>query len=214
MKKIKSFWESWYSHENNSTLKYGYDFWLDKFIVELITKKNTLVLDLGSGFGNDTDFLLKLGFNVISADISFSSLNCFVKQIHNSKPVQFDIRKVFPFPNSRFGIILANLSLHYFSYKQTNQIIEELANISKPDGLLLLRVNSKSDQSLLDFSINGKGMIEKDFFVVKGIPRRYFDEQNIKFFFSSFWKIITINEKMINYHGNNKKVWEVFLRKK
>lgn len=214
MNKIKGFWESWYSHENNSTLKYGYDFWLDKFIVELSTKKNTLVLDLGSGFGNDTDFLLKLGFDVISADISFSSLNFFVKQIYNSKPVQLDIRKVLPFPKSRFGIILANLSLHYFCYEQTNQIIKELASISKPDGLLLLRVNSKSDQSLLDFSINGKERIEKDFFVVKGIPRRYFDEQNIQLFFSSFWKVITINEKMINYHGNNKRVWEVFLRKK
>ena len=64
---------------------------------------------------------MEYGYNVVSADISNIALNK-VKEF-NSNVVNVDMRKELPFENDKFDIVFANLSIHYFSDKETKYLI-------------------------------------------------------------------------------------------
>lgn len=96
------------------------DPWLDKWL-PLIKEKSTSghILELGCGDGRDTVILLSVGCKVIGADVSTDNLAECANSPAHAKLVQLDHSRFLPFANHSVDVILASLSLHYFTWTVT-----------------------------------------------------------------------------------------------
>lgn len=105
--------------------------------------------------------------------------------------------KKFPIQDDYTEIVIADLSIHYFSEDTTKQIIEEIKRILKPNGVLLFRVNAVDD---CNFIANHEKL--DDHFIWQSKwkkSKRLFDRTSIQYFFWD-WKIEKLQkEKMMRY---------------
>lgn len=149
------------------------------FAVEVseILSPNSKILELGCGIGNDSSFFASEGHRVLATDFSDVAINKN-KELYEEKNLELevlDIEKPTPFKNRTFDVIYARLSLHYFSDETTKKIIEELARILKPNGLLCFICKSTKDP------LYGKGeKIEEDMYQLNGHVRHFFSEEYVK----------------------------------
>ena len=183
------------------------DPWLDKWLA-LIEQKpvNGHVLELGCGSGWDTVDLLSAGCKVIATDISMENLTECAKSPSHANLVQMDNRKPFPFANASVDVIIASLSLHYFTWDVTMQIASELRRCLKADGILLARFNSTHDYNYGASPTTSE--IEPNFHLVGTSPKRFFDENSMRLFLQG-WDIQFLEENVIHRYEKPKSVWEV-----
>lgn len=198
---------------NKLFLSYGtekpkYDDWLDKYHDLLNESREIPIIDLGCGFGNDTFYLAERGYRVISCDYSIEALNRLKYFIEKPETRLFSMVEGLPFDNNVACVLIADLSIHYFSRNDTNKIINNISRVLLPKGYFICRVNSVKD-------INhgaGQGIkIEDNFYNINGDFKRFFDkEQLIKLFKN--WEIITMKEYEMNRYKVPKIVWEIALK--
>ena len=181
------------------------DPWLEKWLA-LIQKRSAsgYVLELGCGAGWDTVDLLSAGCNVIATDISEENLAECAKSAPNAKLVQLDIGKPFPLTDHSLAVIIASLSLHYFSWAVTLQISSEIKRCIKDGGLLLTRFNSINDHN---YGSSSTSEIEPDFYYVGTNTKRFFDEISVRLFLQG-WDIRFLQEIVIHRYQKPKCVWE------
>lgn len=163
----------------------------EKYILDV----NSKILDLGCGMGNTSKVLLGYNKKVIAADSSNVALN-FVKNNLNVETIYLDMLEKFPFKDKTFDLIIADLSLHYFSEKDTFKILNEIKRILKVGGKLLFRVNSIKDNN---YGASCKDKIENHYYFAMGMKKRFFDMEDIKYFFSMFNILSVKEEKMLRY---------------
>lgn len=187
-----------------------YDKWLTKFD-DFIKNVNTKIIDLGCGIGNDTLYLRNMGKDVVSCDFSKIALAILKKEIPDAITMNFDMTSEFPIAKESTDLVIANLSLHYFDEKTTFEIIGKIRNILKPKGVLIFRVNSVNDGNYGADSLNE---IEHHFYNALNIKKRFFDEDDIKYFFKD-WNIVYCEEErfVTKVHEVSKAVWEVVVIK-
>jgi len=196
-----------------------FDDWLEKYLRYFPqTGKNETILDLGCGNGGNARYLFNKGYRITACDYSTESLNN-IKSLFNLEGNNlecsaniitklFDMREAFPFIDEEVSTIIADLSLHYFSEKKTEEIIGELYRILKKDGYVLARLNSTAD---INFGAGSGTEIEKNYYLINGNYKRFFDEKTIVNYFAN-WKIITMKEYGIKRYGDKEKIlWEVVL---
>ena len=178
--------------------------WLSEWI-DIIRKHagDDFVLELGSGRGRDSEALSQSGLKVVAVDLSLESLRT-CSQIENCMPVQIDLAYGFPFTDNSAGMILASLSLHYFSRATTRNIMNEIKRVIRPGGMLLVRVNSIED---VNFGAGQGAQIEKDYYQVGSRSKRFFDEGSVKRLLKDF-DIQMIRHRSIDRYGKPKQVWE------
>ncbi|CAM3709822.1 class I SAM-dependent methyltransferase [Marinicrinis lubricantis] len=201
----KEYWEQVYKELDVKELQY--DAWLDKYEAELQRSISVPIIDLGCGLGNNTLYLKERGYKVISCDYSEEALSKLKKLISNSDVRQFDMTEGIPFEDNSAGVIIADLSLHYFPKDVTFKILEEIRRVLKEDGLLLCRVNSNRDVNY--------GAIDQEsyYYQVNGLYKRFFDRNHINHLFKDF-SIDHIEEYEMNRYSKGKIVWEIAARKK
>lgn len=198
---------------NKVFLEYGdkkpkYDDWLDKFENISEKSKNMPIVDLGCGSGNDTLYLYERGFDVISCDYAIEALNRLKYFIPEPKTKLFTMRSGLPFEDDCAKVLIADLSLHYFSKKQTDSILREISRVLVSGGYLLCRLNSIKDTN------HGAGQgiqIEDNFFDIDGNKKRFFDRNHVDMFFES-WILEYVNECEMNRYSEKKIVWEIAAR--
>ncbi len=181
-----------------------YDDWLDKFSPLLEKSRSEAIIDLGCGTGNDTLYLKKRGFKVISCDFSAEALKRLDHFIENPEKKLFDMRERFPFPDNYARIIISDLSLHYFSRVETGRIIGELSRVLENRGILICRINSTND---INHGAGQGEKIEENFYNFNGSLKRFFDKDEIEYFFRD-WNIGYINECVMLRYKLKKIVWE------
>ncbi len=183
------------------------DPWLDKWL-DLIKQKsaNGLVLELGCGNGWDTIDLLSAGYNVIAADISTANLAECTRSVPQAKFVQLDNGQPFPFADRTLSVIVASLSLHYFTWTVTMQITSELRRCLKTDGILLARFNSTHDYNF--GASTTEPPIEPNLYFLDTMTKRFFDEEAVRAFLHG-WDIQFLEENVIHRYEKPKSVWEV-----
>ncbi len=181
-----------------------YDDWLDKFSPLLEKSRSEAIIDLGCGTGNDTLYLKKRGFKVISCDFSAEALKRLDHFIENPEKKLFDMRERFPFPDNYARIIISDLSLHYFSRAETGRIIGELSRVLENRGILICRINSTND---INHGAGQGEKIEENFYSFNGSLKRFFDKDEIEYFFRD-WNIGYINECVMLRYKLKKIVWE------
>ncbi|HBS59056.1 MAG TPA: class I SAM-dependent methyltransferase [Firmicutes bacterium] len=186
-----------------------YDLWLDKYADILKASRDMPIIDLGCGFGNDTLYLSERGYKVISCDFSPEALHRLTNFIANPDTRLFDMREGLPFARESAQIIIADLSLHYFSWSDTRNILADIKRVLVNHGYLLARVNSVKDIN------HGAGLgtvIEPNYYNNAGSLKRFFDKTQLAELFRA-WEIAYINEHQISRYRKNKILWEFAVKK-
>ena len=185
------------------------DGWLDKYVAYFDASKDTPVIDLGCGSGNNTLYLYDHGYQVISCDFAEAALERLSHFIPNPVTRLFDLRSRFPFEDGAARIVVADLCLHYFSEAETREMIAEIRRIIREGGWLFARVNSVKDY----YHGAGEGTaIETDYYEQKGRRKRFFNEASLRSFFVE-WKIKGLHEREMNRYEKPKILWELAAQK-
>lgn len=195
-----NFWNDIHRDYDRDTIKV--DNWLDVFS-DIIDSCDSPILDLGCGSGNDTLYLIGKGKKVYAADQSENA----IKNIEKNFPEIVGTRILnmldgIDYPDNTFGIVVADLSLHYFTMEETKRILQDIKRILKSDGYLLIRVNSIND---INHGAGAGEEIEHHLYRTDdGMFKRFFDEEDIKTIFSDFNIFLCEEQKMLRY--KNEKV--------
>lgn len=182
------------------------DPWLDKWL-DLIKQKSTggLILELGCGSGWDTVELLRTGYRVIATDLSTGNLSAAKSAAPLADNVRLDHSHPLPLATASVDVMVASLTLHYFSWNVTMQIGAELKRCLKTDSMLLARFNSTND---VHYGASSGNEIEPHFYQVGTHTKRFFDEASVRSFLQD-WDIQFLEENIINRYEQPKCVWEV-----
>jgi ubiquinone/menaquinone biosynthesis C-methylase UbiE len=203
----KNYWEKIYKSIDHRKIQY--DLWLDKYEDILLKSKDIPIIDLGCGFGNDTLYLNERGYKVISCDFSEEALRRLNSLIDNLTVKCFDLKAGLPFESNCAKIIISDLSLHYFTWDDTEKILQEINRVLTSDGVLLCRINSTKD---LNYG-SGQGMkIEENYYDIEGNLKRFFNEEQLRELFKN-WNIKYIKEYDINRYKVSKILWEIAIEK-
>jgi SAM-dependent methyltransferase len=186
------------------------DHWLERWQTVLGTSRDAPVLELGCGSGQDARFLTDLGFAVIATDFSEEALELTRRRAPDARLENVDLTRGLPFPDAAFRVIVASLSLHYFPWRQTLEILDDVRRCLEPHGHLLARFNSTRDPH---YSAAEKQEIEDDFYLVRGMPKRLFDRKSVDALFEKGWEAVEADERVTRRYGEEKLVWEVSARK-
>lgn len=79
-----------------------------------------------------------------------------------------------------------------------------------PGGVLVCRLNSTEDTH---FGATGHPMIEPDFFLVDGQPKRFFSAQAIDALFGAGWAVVSKAHATTHKYRQPKALWEVVARR-
>lgn len=207
MKKVQQLeWDTFYSNSPDDDF---YIEWLEPYLDIIKKFPEDTVLDLGCGMGRDADYLSRQGYRVLGCDYSEEALKIINNRYPKIETKEVDLHDPIPFPYKSTGIIIMNLSLHYYAWEKTLSIRDQLYNILKPGGYLILRLNSDRDLN------HGAGMgteIEKGYYFYKNRYKRFFNRNIIERLFPEPWIIHKIEELEIKrYYG--KVIYEVLLEK-
>ena len=186
------------------------DHWLERWQTVLEASRDTPILELGCGGGQDARFLTGLGFAVIATDFSEGALELTRRRAPDARLENVDLTRGLPFPDAAFRVIVASLSLHYFPWRQTLEILDDVRRCLEPHGHLLARLNSTRDPH---YSAAEKQEIEENFYLVGGMPKRLFDRTSVDALFDIGWEVVKADERVTRRYGGEKLVWEVAARK-
>lgn len=206
MKENKEHWNAIYSAIKEK--KPVYDLWLDRYKDILDKSKEQPIVDLGCGAGGSSLYLTERGYKVIACDNSEAAINIVNNFLPEVKTIQMDISKTLPFEDKSLEVIIAELSLHYFSEETTKNIMKEIKRVLKPEGHLIARVNSIND---MNYGAGSGEAIEKNFYLTKDGYKRFFGEEDIQYYFRDF-AIEVCEEKSILRYGNEKRAFEFVVR--
>lgn len=186
------------------------DDWLDAYSSRLEAARGGMVLDLGCGLGNDTDWLLERGHRVVACDYSRPALEAVAGRHPGLETRCLDLRDELPFGEASASVVIADLSLHYFFLEETRRIVAGIFRVLEPQGLLLCRLNSTKDEN----HGAGRGLeLEPGFFLHEGCYKRFFDRPGIEAVFSGEWKEIACSEKQLERFTREKWLWDLALEK-
>jgi ubiquinone/menaquinone biosynthesis C-methylase UbiE len=188
----------------------GEDAWPERWRALLNSNRDAPILDLGCGAGEDALLLSRWGFGVVAADFSEKALELTSRRAPEAETKRVDLTQGLPFPDDHFGAIVAGLSLHYFPWSKTVEVLEYVRRCLVPGGHLLARLNSTNDPY---YAAARKEEIEPNFYIVNGSPKRLFDRDDVTALFSQGWKIVDVTERTTSRYGAEKTLWEVVARK-
>jgi len=114
----------------------------DIFINFLNNLNGKKVLDAGCGDGKDVKFLLEQGFDPIGVDFTEEFLKIAGEKVPNGKFKLGDITDLSSFDDDSFDGIMAIYSLQHLPAEQLDQTLSGFRRILKPDGQLLIALQT------------------------------------------------------------------------
>ena len=183
-----------------------YDGWLTAHEMKL--QPGFRVLDLGCGAGTDIKTLLERNVQLTASDFSPEAVQMVKQAFGDRLEVDcFDMRDGFPYADASFDVVVSDLSLHYFTWVDTERIIAEIGRVLVHGGSIIARLHSVENME----TVEGE-MIEENYYIAYGYPRRYFTVNDIQRLFAD-WKICTLKKTVAKRYGREKKVFEFVAQK-
>jgi len=187
----------------------GKDLWLQRWLPLLAERSaGACVLELGCGSGQDSEMLAAAGHAVVGVDLSERAISGARARVPSAAFHCQDIRAPFPVAPGRAGAVVASLSLHYFPWPETLALAQRIRETLREGGLLLCRLNSTNDH---EFGASGHPEIEPNYFMVEGEPKRFFDRGAVERLFAHGWRMIALEERVIDRYDRPKAAWEAVL---
>ena len=188
------------------------DKWLDRWLETILgASGGKAILELGCGEGRDTQQLCEAGLKVVGVDWSKDAIDIALQRNLDCSFHVGDIRSDLPNDEASYPVVVASLSLHYFTWEETIEIVEKIHTSLAEDGLLLVRVNSTDD---VNYGATGYPEIEFNYYQVKGSAKRFFDESALESIFTAEkWDTLLREKHTIHRYDKPKLVWELVLSK-
>lgn len=184
-----------------------HDPWLTRWLPLLKETAGTgKVLEIGCGTGADTSTLVAAGLQVVAFDLSSASAAATRLRVPSVKVFCQDVRDPFPVSPGETAAVVASLSLHYFSWTETLELAHRIRSTLPLGGLFLCRLNSTEDTN---FGAAGHPLIEPNYYLVDGQPKRFFDQQAVTDLFAKGWTILSNSHQTTNKYIQTKALWEV-----
>lgn len=193
--KSNGVYETFYNREINK------DNFLGRFLPEL-EDVDGKILYLECRKGHNTTYLNSMLKKVITFNYFKKTLE-IVKGKVNIETIFTDMQKSLPFGDESFSAVVADLSLHYFSLTDTIKVIKEIRRILKDGGKLFFRVNSAND---INYELTQGELVEKNYYFVNGMNKRFFDLDDIDYFFIDF-NMRYLSQEIMGRHEKEKMVW-------
>jgi SAM-dependent methyltransferase len=169
------------------------------------------VLDLGCGTGEDTREIAALGCDTFALDFNHDRVRQVPAACTRLRVVG-DVVGRLPFAASTFDIVVASLSLHYFTRTDTERAIFEVARTLRQHGWLICRVNAVGDTN---FGYGQGPEVEPSVFRhTEGHLKRFFDEPMLRRFLEPCFRLCKINPRTILQRGVEKRTLECLARKR
>lgn len=158
-----------------------YDEW-SKYLISLLKEYNIndgIVLDMGCGTGNITEYLAKSGYDMIGIDNSYDMLNIAMdKKFDNNLDILYLCQDMRDF--ELYGTVAATVSIcdsmnYITSYEELVQVFKLVNNYLDPNGIFIFDLNTKykyeqiGDRTIAENRENASFIWENTFF----------DEENI-----------------------------------
>jgi SAM-dependent methyltransferase len=181
------------------------DPWLERWLPLIEQRAGSVpILELGCGRGDDTDTLTRAGHHVVALDVSDDAIDVARARVPGAEFHRHDVRE--PFPVADAGVVIASLSLHYFPWPETEEIVTRIRRVLRSTGVFLCRLNSTNDHN---FGASGHKQIEPNYYRVKGKRKRFFDAASVARLFATGWIVISSEELTTLKYGKPKVAWEV-----
>lgn len=183
------------------------DRWLERWLPLVVERGGAgPVLEIGCGSGCDTAVLAAAGLHVFAFDLDSASVTTARLRAPSAIIECQDVRSPFPDSVQGAGAIVASLSLHYFSWGETRELVRRIRNTLRPGGVFLCRLNSTED---FNFGATGHEVIEPNYYLVDGQPKRFFDAASIDQLFQDGWDRLSAQHMTTLKYVKRKSLWEV-----
>ncbi len=182
--------------------------WLERHLSALGPPGSRL-LELGCGPGADAARLDADGFRVVAADLSPRSLGRAAERLGTGALLRVDHGCPLPFRDGAFDVVVASLTLHYFTRAVTRVAFEEVRRVLRPGGVLLFRVNATDDieHGALD-GVEVERNVRTDPHEHYSSLKRFFDEPDLLEVLDGLFVPDTLEHLAIERNGATKRVWE------
>jgi SAM-dependent methyltransferase len=117
-----------------------------------------------------------------------------------------DVLEPFPLGESGIGVVVASLSLHYFTWDETLSLVRRIHRTLRPGGLFLARLNSTED---IHYGSVGHPAIEPGLFMIEGSLKRFFSALDVNNLFAAGWRVTSMQHMESNKYGFPKFLWDV-----
>jgi SAM-dependent methyltransferase len=193
--------------------KHGGEPWLLEWLHLVPPGKSKRALDVGCGSGFNVKLLLEGGFEVHALDFSEQALALCRRDAPKAHGILADIREGLPFVSDTFELVVADLSLHYFTMAITASAIRDIADRLVTSGLFAGRFNSINDVNY--GAKDGIAVVEDDnLFLVDGIQKRFFTRSCFNTLIGQQWRVVSLAEKSSYRYGSQKIFWEIICTKR
>lgn len=187
------------------------DPWLQRWLPLISDRAGSgRVLELGCGTGEDSAALAETGVDLVALDLSEDAVATAKERVPSANFLVQDIRDPFPLGNDRANVIVASLSLHYFSWAETLRLVARIRATLTDSGIFLCRLNSTNDHH---FGASGHPLLDKNYYSVDGQPKRFFDRSSVEQLFQSGWNMLSLEEMITHKYAMPKSIWEAVLDK-
>ncbi len=182
------------------------DMWIDDYRSSL--PQSGKALDLGCGIGQYSRRLMEYGYTVVPADISEIAINEVLR--FNANAVCVDMRERLPFEDFCFDLVFANLSIHFFSDRETRALISEVERILKPNGVFAGTVNGLQGTKVMKEIADE---VEPHYYASRKDGRyiRLFDRADLEKYLSEFNELEIAEREIVRY--GNVKNYLIFIGK-
>jgi len=134
----QNFWKKYFKTYDILNKAIPYQDLLNLVIKKLPQSDKYKILDLGSGTGNLSIKLKKIGYDVYSLDNSQVGLTLHLMKDHAAKIYLYDLNKKLPFEDNYFDIIISLNTICFIDKKNCQKIFNDLYRILKKDGKIIV----------------------------------------------------------------------------
>ena len=168
------------------------------------------VLEIGCGEGEDSAALIGAGLELIAFDLSADAVAAARRRAPGGKFHCQDARQPFALDGARPGAVVASLSLHYFPWDETLDIVARIRQSLPSGGKLLCRLNATDDHH---YGASGHPEIAANYYLVDGAPKRFFDERAVRDLFADGWRLLSLEHGVSHKYPLPKALWEAVLER-
>ncbi|MBK9574675.1 MAG: class I SAM-dependent methyltransferase [Rhodoferax sp.] len=121
-----------------------------------------------------------------------------------------DVRQPFPHEGRRTGSDRRDLSLHYFPWIETINLVTRIQHTLPRTGLFICRLNSTQDYN---YGASGHPQIDQDYYLVNGEPKRFFSSTAVDKLFERGWTVLSQEHMVTGKYAQPKALWEVVVER-